>query len=365
MTDAAAAARDTDKIKHTSKLLGFFAGAALAVGGAIALVALGVITVGTGGLALGAIAAIAAAGGAAGLGVATIVDLIKEEPGVKTGNIANGSPTILINRLNATAVLLGQELCYFMIVYNHGNKPIVEGSGTVFFHCRPAARKGDHLLCDANIATGSPNVLIGGPAVRVKGTRRSWVDTFLDYSSLYMTVVFGVESFLVSATLLGISEAVSYQMHLNNRSSIETAAVSATITSGGSAAVTAYNNNSIHINNIRTEQLAIEQHNATKNIIQDAMYQSYVARQTKTKLPIAGMTEWSKNNRVIWAFNRRTPPFTPPKPKPPGSYHLKQLGAQLGVDFIRLWREVGRENAVAEILMKGISCGDTSWLEPA
>ena len=44
----------------------------------------------------------------------------------------------------------------------HPPTPIAKGSATVLINNRPAARQFDTAGCGALIATGSPNVLIGG-----------------------------------------------------------------------------------------------------------------------------------------------------------------------------------------------------------
>lgn len=341
---AALAARESDIIKHSSRLLGFFAGA-------VAAVVIGLFVVGTGGLGLGAIAALAAVGGAVGLGTSALIEAFMDNPGITTGALGKGSVFIQINGLDAAAVL-DMAVCYWPVVYNHGPKAIVEGSGTVFFGCRPAARKGDALLCGAKIARGSSNVLIGGPTVRIKGTQRSWIDTVLDYSSLYLTVIFAgttLAGFAASAVVVAISEVLS--------------APSAVPTVVGGVTSTTADNAVVLAKNLTAERLATANFLAGQAAAQNAMYQAYVKGKMRKNVSYLGMDEWLKNNRVNWALKRRTPPRASPTPKKLGSWKTAgmQILAQLTVDVVRNWRETERENAIP----KSVCCADMSWLEPA
>lgn len=352
----ALAARMDDTIKHSSKLLGFFVGA-------VAAVAIGLLVVGTGGLALGAIAGLAAVGGAAGLGAAALYDALAPSPGVETGGVGPGTSNILINNRDAAAVT-DLSVCYFPVVYNHGPKAIVEGSKTVFYACRPAARKGDALLCDAKIATGSENVLIGGPAVRIKGTRRSFLDTILDYGSVYLTVIFAggtLAGFAVTGVIVGISDAWQRSMHSEPGVVSGTDVNRGAIVAGGGAATVA-DAQSIGYHNAQQVARTNAANAASRRAAQNAMYADYVARKTA-----AGQVPWSRarylsNNLVGQAVARRAPAVAPRLAQPP-SWKMAGAGilAQLTVDVWRGWREAEREAAIPE----HPSCDDTSWLEPA
>jgi uncharacterized Zn-binding protein involved in type VI secretion len=352
----ALAARKDDIIKHSSKLLGFFAGA-------VAAVAIGLLVVGTGGLGLAAIAGLAAVGGAVGLGAGALYDALAPSPGVETGVVGPGSSNILINNRDAAAVT-DLSVCYFPVVYNHGPKAIVEGSGTVFYACRPAARKGDALLCDATIATGSENVLIGGPAVRIKGTRRTFLDTILDYGSMYLTVVFAggtLLGFAVTGAVIGISDAWQRSMHTSPGPVSGTTVNRGAIVLGGGAAFLA-DGRSISYFNAQETARTVAANEASRRAAQNAMYADYVARKTAQ-----GQVPWSRarylnNNLVNQAVTRRAPPVRPKLQSPP-SWRAAAGGiaAQLGVDIVRVWREAEREAAIPE----NPSCDDTSWLEPA
>jgi uncharacterized Zn-binding protein involved in type VI secretion len=352
MSGAAPAARTTDKLKHTSAMLGFFAGA-------VAALAVGVFVIGTGGLGL---AALVAVGGLAGAGAATLIDSMLEDPGITTGAVGPGSNNILINNLDAVAVI-DPSLCYFPVVYNHGNKAIVEGSKTVFYGCRPAARKGDTLLCEAKITTGSPNVLIGGEKVRIKGTRRSALDTILDYGSMYLTVLFAggsLAGLAVTGAFMAISETLSYRMHQANQS---TSNMQAGMNVAGSVSSTATENALTHRGNVRAEQLATDTYQANRQAVSNAMYQRYVQGKIRSGQPYQAQSQWARNNRVRWAVNRRTPPRVAPTRAKPNSWKVTAgaIVAQLTVDIIRNYREEQREAAIPT----QVSCDDTSWLEPA
>lgn len=352
----ALAARKDDTIKHSSKLLGFAIGA-------VAAVAVGLLVVGTGGLALGVVAGLAAVGGAAGLGAAALYDALAPNPGVETGAVGPGTSNILINNRDAAAVT-DVSVCYFPVVYNHGQKAIVEGSKTVFYACRPAARKGDALLCDSKIATGSENVLIGGPAVRIKGTRRTLLDTVLDFGSIYLTVVFAggtALGFAVTGAIVGLSDAWQRSMHTDPGLVSGTDVNRGSIVLGGVAA-TAADDVSIGYHNTQSIARTDAANAASRRAAQNAMYRDYVARQTaQGKVPWS-QTRYFNNNLVGQAVARRAPAAAP-KLAQPASWRAAGAGivAQLTVDVWRSWREAEREKAIP----MHVSCGDTSWLEPA
>lgn len=352
----ALAARKDDTIKHTSKMLGFFVGA-------VAAVAIGLFVVGTGGLGLGVVAGLAAVGGGLGLGAGALYDAIAPNPGVETGAVGPGTSNILINGRDAAAVT-DPSVCYFPVVYNHGPKAIVEGSKTVFYACRPAARKGDALLCDGFVATGSENVLIGGPAVRIKGTRRTAWDYILDYGSMYLTVVFAgstMAGFLVTGAIVGLSDFVQLQMH-GSSGPIQGGDVNRGLIVAGGAAATAVDMPIVNGHNARLVTAANATNAANRTAAANGMYAQYVARQQA-----AGKVPWSQarymnNNFVGRGLAQRTPAAVVPKLKSPPTWRSARvgIGLQLGVDVWRYLREAERERAIPE----HVSCDDTSWLEP-
>lgn len=80
-------------------------------------------------------------------------------PGVITGPC---SIDVLVN--NRPAARMGDLHACTMppVAGPHPPTPIAKGSATVLINNRPAARQFDTAGCGALIATGSPNVLIGG-----------------------------------------------------------------------------------------------------------------------------------------------------------------------------------------------------------
>ena len=71
-----------------------------------------------------------------------------------------GAATVLINQREAMRAILDSAVCSKHPM-PEPNK-IAEGSDSVFIETGPAARKGDKLMCAAQIVTGSDNVLVGG-----------------------------------------------------------------------------------------------------------------------------------------------------------------------------------------------------------
>jgi uncharacterized Zn-binding protein involved in type VI secretion len=144
------AARVTDRFAHDAELEGLAVG--IAVG---ALLAVGVIA--TGGLGAIAVGAAVATGGTAAFAGAAIG---KRRMGPATGELAVGSPNVLVNALPATMVALASGDCY----KDPGHpRRVATGSSTVLINGKPAARVSETMDCGAVIVTGSPNVFIGGP----------------------------------------------------------------------------------------------------------------------------------------------------------------------------------------------------------
>ncbi|MDA8521082.1 DUF6531 domain-containing protein [Acidovorax sp. NCPPB 4044] len=98
-----------------------------------------------------------------------------------TGQLGTrGAATVFINRKAAMRAVADATVCR-----KHGQPNpnfIAEGSDSVFIETYPAARKGDKLMCAAQIATGSDNVLLGGnkTAYLEIADDRQWWETALE-----------------------------------------------------------------------------------------------------------------------------------------------------------------------------------------
>ncbi|MCV0395853.1 MAG: PAAR domain-containing protein [Rhizobiaceae bacterium] len=134
------AARLTDRTSHASAgaLVGAAAGALV------------------GGLALGPVGALAGAAVGAIAGAMLL--------NIPTGTIIPPCfPPVLVGFLPSARVL---DLHQCIIHFTNPNT-IVTGSSTVLVGGLPAARISDKTFCAAEISTGQPNVLIGGPVVLI------------------------------------------------------------------------------------------------------------------------------------------------------------------------------------------------------
>ncbi len=83
-------------------------------------------------------------------------------PGVPAPALA-GSPDVNVNGQQVMRV--GDPFTpheYLIPPFLIHGRVVSAGSSTVNVNGRPAARQGDPLSCGANIATGSPNVNVGG-----------------------------------------------------------------------------------------------------------------------------------------------------------------------------------------------------------
>lgn len=164
--DALAAARLGDEVAHGFGLMAMVGGAVLgAVVGAVVVAA----TVATGGAALAIVAGSVAAGG---LGLGQLVKGIctaASLPEPTTGKLVMGSSNIRINSRAAMRASVDMAGVCSGIPLNHYPWPaplIAEGSATVRFNGKPAARLSSKMVCGAHIKSGSGNVRIGGPTVR-------------------------------------------------------------------------------------------------------------------------------------------------------------------------------------------------------
>ncbi len=88
-----------------------------------------------------------------------------------TGTLGiRGAATVRINGRAAMRAVADAAVCR-----DHGQPNpnfIAEGSDSVFIETYPAARKGDKMMCAAQIASGSDDVLVGGQQDGVPGDRR-------------------------------------------------------------------------------------------------------------------------------------------------------------------------------------------------
>jgi len=171
------AARWEDLIAHNqSQLLRFFGELAMGLASAWAAAKFLrlVVALNPAGLAffLASLALEYAAGKLVDLGADKLGELLSE-PGIM--GIEKGSNNVSVNRRPlARGGTDGDPLkC-------HRGKKIIEGSEWVAVNTKPAARINDWTNDSGKVATGSPNVFIGGP--RVSANRQSEWQTFLSYA---------------------------------------------------------------------------------------------------------------------------------------------------------------------------------------
>ncbi len=97
-----------------------------------------------------------------------------------TGTLGiRGAATVRINGRAAMRAVADAAVCR-----DHGQPNpnfIAEGSDSVFIETYPAARKGDKMMCAAQIASGSDDVLVGATRRRTwrspttgRGGKRRW-----------------------------------------------------------------------------------------------------------------------------------------------------------------------------------------------
>ncbi|WP_268750506.1 PAAR domain-containing protein, partial [Paracidovorax avenae] len=98
-----------------------------------------------------------------------------------TGTLGiRGAATVRINGRAAMRAVADAAVCR-----DHGQPNpnfIAEGSDSVFIETYPAARKGDKMMCAAQIASGSDDVLVGGnkTAYLEIADDRAWWETALE-----------------------------------------------------------------------------------------------------------------------------------------------------------------------------------------
>ena len=172
------AARIGDEISHSQARLGFI------VGSIAAAVLEGVASYGLG-CALAGLACAFPFGTIAALAIGLVVGVMLIGPAgdflqsageaigrtftVVAGTlVAIGASDVFIN--GRLAIRASPNTLDFAVCSHHEPLPqhyVIEGAKTVFINKWNAARKGDHLDCEATISGGSDNVLIGSPPVLI------------------------------------------------------------------------------------------------------------------------------------------------------------------------------------------------------
>lgn len=181
--DAQAAARLGDEVAHGFGLASMVAGA---VAGALIGAAVVAATAATGGLAAVILAGSVAAGGLSMFQVVKGLSTVFNLPEPTTGVLIRGSPDVYINSRNAMRADADVSSSCSGLPLNHPLWPfpvlIAEGSATVYFNGKPAARLHSKMVCGAHIKSGSADTFIGGPTLRVAFVLdlEDWVHTGLE-----------------------------------------------------------------------------------------------------------------------------------------------------------------------------------------
>ncbi|MCT8350040.1 PAAR domain-containing protein, partial [Photorhabdus temperata] len=155
-TEGNSPARLGDAIAHQNKKAGLWGALGGILLGAVAVVAVGALTLATGGLALAVVAGAAAglAGGFVGGMVAGIGAAIGQY-GENKGTIIEGSPNVFFEGKPVARV--GDNI----VCSDHpGTVVIAEGAKTVFANGKPIARLGHRTTCDANINSAAASIAI-------------------------------------------------------------------------------------------------------------------------------------------------------------------------------------------------------------
>lgn len=167
--DAQAAARLGDEVAHGFGVAAMLAGA---VAGALVGAAIIAATAATGGLAAVILAGSIAAGGLSTFQVVKGLSTIFNLPEPTTGSLIRGSPNVFINLRNAMRASedISTSCSGFPMGHPYWPFPvtIAEGSATVFFNGKPAARLKSKMTCGAHIKSGSQDTFIGGPTLRME-----------------------------------------------------------------------------------------------------------------------------------------------------------------------------------------------------
>ncbi|MCY1065497.1 PAAR domain-containing protein [Nannocystis sp. RBIL2] len=282
----AAVARVTDPIEHSPGLLGFAVGAVV---GAVAVVAIAVATAATGGAALIALAAAGAVGG----GIAGELLARAFGSNITTGALSQGYEDVHVNNLHMVAVGKKCEPCWIPIVFPHGETIVVEGSGTVLVHCAPVTRVGDQLLCDAIVGAGSPNVFVGGPKHRVKGTEKGLLDFLLPRLGFVITAT-TIAVFPASA--LGSLGAVGlYQADYGTYKGINTAVGNALGIDPGYAAIGIELTIGMFGGAAAGKLPRVGSWNATSSVARSQSWQRYLAKKAAEGKTPWSYQRWSQN----------------------------------------------------------------------
>ncbi|WP_296254333.1 MULTISPECIES: PAAR domain-containing protein [unclassified Pseudomonas] len=167
--DAQAAARLGDEVAHGFGVAAMLAGA---VAGALVGAAIIAVTAATGGLAAVILAGSIAAGGLSMFQLVKGLSAVFNLPEPTTGSLIRGSPNVFINLRNAMRASedVSSSCSGFPMGHPYWPFPvtIAEGSATVYFNGKPAARLKSKMSCGAHIKSGSHNTFIGGPTLRME-----------------------------------------------------------------------------------------------------------------------------------------------------------------------------------------------------
>ena len=214
--DAQAAARLGDDIAHGFGLAAMVAGA---VAGALIGAAVIAATAATGGLAAVILAGSIAAGGLSMFQVVKGLTTLFDLPEPATGTLIRGSPDVFINLRNAMRA--GEDVSSDCSGFPAGHPywpfpvTIAEGSATVYFNGKPAARLNSKMVCGAHIKSGSENTYIGGPTLRVEFVLdiEGWVHTGLEGLGLLALGAGLVIAAIAGAAALAGAVAVGIAMY--------------------------------------------------------------------------------------------------------------------------------------------------------
>ncbi|MEJ2455381.1 MAG: RHS repeat-associated core domain-containing protein [Candidatus Thiodiazotropha sp.] len=192
------AARIGDAVAHSQARLGFIVGSILAavVEGVAAYVVSAAVCALAVAVPLGTLAAIGvglALGTATGILVSGPAADFCQSAGESLGRtfkvavgklVGAGSPDVFINQRRAVRAS-DNTLDYANCSWHPPKSFVIEGSETVYINRWNAARKEDHLECEATIHEGSDNVIIGAPPVLVgRYTSREISDSLRNWMGL-------------------------------------------------------------------------------------------------------------------------------------------------------------------------------------
>ncbi len=206
-----AAARLGDEIAHGFGLAAMIAGAVV---GAVVGVAIVAATAATGGLAAVIIAGCVAGGGLAMGQIAAGLKTIFNLPEPTSGILGMGSPNVLTNLRPAARAVLDFAAGCTGIPINHFPMPVpvplAEGSSTVLINGMPASRLKSMLTCGAHMKSGSTDVVIGGPTVRMLPVfdLEGWFKTGLEILGMGAMIAGGLFAAAAGVAALGTYAAI-------------------------------------------------------------------------------------------------------------------------------------------------------------